>query len=930
MRNQLALSPNGNVLTLTSEDHKKRSSVRTQFLNANPDTRLVGAGASASRTNFLVGSNSNAWKTDVPSFPSVRYESIYPGVDLIFYGKEGNLEYDFRVAPHADPSLIRFSVDGGKVTLDKHGDLIISTEAGDVHWTKPVVYQEAGQQRRTVDGRFVVDARGTVHFKLGAYNHDQALVIDPALSYLTYAGGSGNEAARGIALDGAGNAYITGFTTSTNLPSTGGTIQPTYGGGIPTHQSTGDVFVAKIAANGTLSWITYLGGANDDIGIGIAVDATGNSYITGYTNSPDFKTTPGAYQTVFGGQGRASSYHEGGDIFVAKLNPTGTNLLYSTFVGGSQDERGLAITIDAAGNAFVAGQSLSTNFPVSATAVQKIYGGGTSTDIYSGGDAVVLKLNPTGTALLYSTYLGGGGNDVAGTISVDGTGNAYVGGKTTSTNFPATTGAFQTRLAGISDDNAAPTFKLGDGFIAKLNPTGSALLYSTYLGGLRDDAVTDLAIDSTGAVYATGSTASLNFPVTTGVLQSAYAGPATAASYLMYGDGFVTKLNPAGSALVYSTYFGGSLDDIGWAIKVDSLGNAYVGGHSNSTDFKVSADAVQKTFGGRGGQSLAIGDGVFLKLNPTGTTAIYSSYLGGTADDAVVGLAIDGSGNAFLTGSTMSAALATASAPLKTFGGSNNIGLVAGDAFLARISDVVSIPGPVITVNGVSNAASYASGSVSPGEIVVVFGANMGPATPAMAGVTPTGLLDNVAATGRVYFDDVAAPIVYISAGQSAAIVPYGVIGKATTQVRAEFNGVKSAPLSVPVGTAVPGFFSADYSGTGHGAVFNENASVNTSANPESPGKIVVLFGTGEGQTDPPGSDGKVATSVYPKPALQATATVGGLPAEIVYLGAVPFQVAGLFQLNVRLPLGLGSGEKEVILKLGGTPTQSKLTVAVK
>ena len=398
----------------------------------------------------------------------------------------------------------------------------------------------------------------------GGYDDAFVTKLNPtgtALVYSTYLGGTSYDTGTGIAVDTAGNAYVTGTTGSADFPTTLGAYQTTYGG-------YDDAFVTKLNPTGTaLVYSTYLGGTSYDTGTGIAVDTAGNAYVTGTTGSADFPTTLGAYQTTYGGNG---------DAFVTKLNPTGTALVYSTYLGGTSDDVGYGIAVDTAGNAYVTGYTTSYTtspyFPTTAGAYQTSFGGGYD-------DAFVTKLNPTGTALVYSTYLGGTSDDVGYGIAVDTAGDAYVAGYTTSP-FPTTAGAYQTTFGGGYDD----------AFVTKLNPTGTALVYSTYLGGTSYDTGTGIAVDTAGNAYVTGTTGSADFPTTLGAYQTTYGGN---------GDAFVTKLNPMGTALVYSTYLGGTGNEVGYGIAVDTAGNAYVTGFTTSTtDFPTTAGAYQTSFGG--------------------------------------------------------------------------------------------------------------------------------------------------------------------------------------------------------------------------------------------------------------------------------------------------------------------------------------------
>ncbi len=361
-------------------------------------------------------------------------------------------------------------------------------------------------------------------------------------------------------MDSSGDAYVTGYTQSSNFPTTAGALQTTFGGGLV------DAFVSKLNSSGSaLLYSTYLGGSSDAVGQGIAVDSSGNAYVTGYTQSSNFPTTAGALQTTFGGLA---------DAFVSKLNSSGSALVYSTYLGGGSTDFGFGIAVDSSGGAYVTGYTQSSNFPATAGALQTTFGG-----VFGGGpiDAFVSKLNSSGSALVYSTYLGGSSGDSGQGIAVDSSGDAYVTGYTQSSNFPTTAGAFQTSFGGVPD-----------AFVSKLNSSGSALVYSTYLGGSSFDSGQGIAVDSSGDAYVTGYTSSSNFPATAGALQTTFGGGA---------DAFVSKLNSGGSALVYSTYLGGSSFDFGFGIAVDSSGNAYVTGYTCSSNFPTTAGALQTTFG---------------------------------------------------------------------------------------------------------------------------------------------------------------------------------------------------------------------------------------------------------------------------------------------------------------------------------------------
>ena len=595
-------------------------------------TRLVGANPAASGTaldqlpgvsNYLIGSNPANWHTNIPNYGQVEYQNVYPGIDQIYYGNQGGeLEYDLVVNPGAHVGTIRLAITGApSMTLDASGDLVLHTAGGDVLEEAPVVYQQVNGARQTVAGRYVLQGNGQVGFAVAAYNASLPLTIDPVLVYSTYLGGTGSNFGQAIAVDAAGNAYVTGATQAPNFPTVG-PVQGSLKGGQ-------NVFVSKLNAQGTaLVYSTYLGGNSYDEGYGIAVDAAGNAYVTGYTGSTNFPTANAFQETL-----KATD-----NVFVTKLNAQGNALVYSTYLGGSTDDYGHSIAVDSAGNAYVTGYTGSTNFPT-ANALQGALKGSENT--------FVTKLDAQGSALVYSTYLGGSGADYGVSIAVDAAGDASVTGATTSTNFP-TANALQTTLKGTQN-----------AFVSKLNAQGSALVYSTYLGGSSHDAGQGIAVDAAGNAYVTGFADSTNFP-TANAWQPTLKG---------FQNAFVTKLNPQGSALVYSTYLGGE-DDSGFGIAVDTAGDAYVAGATESPNFPT-VNALQGTL--KGPQNAFV-----TMLNAQGSALVYSTYLGGSSDDLGAGIAVDAAGNAYVAGYTDSTNFPTANAFQGTLKGTSN-------AFVAKI-----------------------------------------------------------------------------------------------------------------------------------------------------------------------------------------------------------------------------------------------------
>ena len=621
--------------------------LRMSVVGATPKPVVSGLEELPGKANYFIGKDPAKWRTNVPTYAKVHYRSVYPGIDLVYYGNQRQLEYDFVVAPGADPKTIVLGFQGtDKLEIDAQGDLVLHAAGGSVRQKKPFIYQEIDGIRREIEGAYILKSANQVGFKLAAYDRGQPLIIDPVLLYSTYLGGSGVDAGRAIAVDTSGNAYVTGETLSLDFPTTLGAFQTTFAGGVV----LGDAFVTKLNPTGSgVVYSTYLGGSGEDQGLGIAVDNIPNAYVTGRTNSTDFPTTPGAFDTT---------HNEGEDAFVTKLDPTGSALVYSTYLGGRAQDSGNGIAVDGASNAYVIGTTISVDFPTTAGAFDTML---------DNGDAFVTKLNATGSApLVYSTFLGGSGNDFGNAIALDPTGDAYLTGQTSSPDFPTTPTAFDSTLGGTND-----------AFVTRLLASGSALVYSTFLGGSNVDFGLGIALDSSNNAYVTGQTESPDFPTTPGAFDTTLGGPL---------DAFVTKLNSTGSApLVYSTYLGGSSNDAGIGIAVDASFNAYVTGATLSTDFPT-INAIQATNAGAF-------DAFVTKVNPPGTGLVWSTYLGGNSNDFGNGIALDilPSPNAYVTGFTGSANFPrTPGAFDTTLGG-------PVDAFVAKIGEA-AVPPPQAVV----------------------------------------------------------------------------------------------------------------------------------------------------------------------------------------------------------------------------------------
>jgi len=610
----LAMAGFHDISSPRPEPKRTNAVLRMHLIGANKNAQLAGAEQLPGTTNYFLGKDQRNWRTNVVNYRKVSYRQVYPGIDLIYYGNQRQLEYDFVIAPGGDPGAIKVSFAGApRVRLDRRtGDLVLSTTGGDVHLHKPVAYQMEAEQhephadadKQFIKSSFVLDAENHVSFQLGSYDHSKSLVIDPTLGYSTYLGGTANDYATAIAVDSTGSAYVTGYTSSVNFPTTAGAFQTSCGGGTACSTTHINAFVTKLNSTGTaLVYSTYLGGNEKDYGYGIAVDGSGDAFIVGTTFSSDFPVTAGVYQPACGGTSCAN-----GDVFITEVNPTGSGLVYSTYLGGKTTNEGNAIALDSSGNAYVTGYTKSANFPVTPGVFQPVCASCKTALV----DAFVTKMNSTGTALVYSTFLGGNNADDAYAITIDSSENAYVAGYTYSTNFPTTAGAFQSTLNG-------PT----GAFVTKINPTATAKVYSTYLNGSGTGTnacavcATGVAVDAEGDAYVVGLTWETDFPTTAGAYQVTYGGG--------FHDAFVTKLNPTGTGLIYSTYIGGSGDDGATSVVLDSSDTAYVKGNTFSANFPTTPGAFSNTF------TAGTNSEAFIALvNAAGSTLNYSTYLGGS------------------------------------------------------------------------------------------------------------------------------------------------------------------------------------------------------------------------------------------------------------------------------------------------------------
>jgi uncharacterized protein (TIGR03437 family) len=873
-----------------------------KLIGANVESKGTGLEALAAKSNYFVGNDPSEWRTNVTQYSKVQYRDVYPGVSLVYYGNQRQLEYDFVLDPGADPQQIKMAFEGvQRLKIAENGELVIGVAGGEVRQHKPLLYQVVDGQRQEVAGRYVLLGKRNVGIAVDKFDRARPLTIDPVLVYSTYLGGNNDEYGNGIAADPSGNVYVTGVTYSADFPVKSA-LQTTLRG-------VGNVFVAKFNSSGGLVYSTYLGGSGEDVGFAIAVQSSGEIYITGSTDSSNFPVTSNTFQ----GQKHANI-----DAFVTKLNAAGNAIVYSTYVGGQGDDLGNNIAVESPGNVYVTGETTSPDFPMQ-NAFQKNLSGPS--------DAFVFKINASGNTLLYSTYLGGTGQDTAFGLAVDNQGSAYVTGLTLSTNFP-TKNPVQAASGGQVDM-----------FITKLNTSGNDLVYSTYISGANDEGGFGIGVNVPGNAYVSGFTTSTNFP-TKSPFQAANGGG---------DDAVILKLDKDGK-LVFSSYLGGAGEDRSFNLAVDNPGNAYLVGRTESLNFPLK-NAIQTKIGGQqpfasparenagqygvtarqnrdadrwnsaGGSDAAgtssalsaaavLRDAFVTKVDSDGKL-VYSTYLGGSNEEKGFSIAVDNAGNAYITGLTASTDFPTKNPAQGTFRGG------ASDVFVTKISDV----GNQTSVS----AASYRGTTLTREAIVAVFGTGLANGTQ-FANITPLPTtLANVSikltdSTGKEFL----APLFFVSPSQINYLIPADVaIGDVTVMV---INGTTIAGSEViHIANVTPGIFSANANGQGVPAavVLRVKADGAQSYEPLS------RFDAATGQVVPVpidlgGENDQVflvlfATGVRYRSSLSTvTITVGGINVPALFAGPQG-DFSGLDQVNLRLPRTLiGRGDVDVVLTVDG------------
>jgi len=1060
------------AVTVTSTGVRFDSDVALRLRGARtvtgqPEEKLGGV------SSYFNGTDPKRWRKGVPHYARLRFRGVYKDIDVVYYGADGRLEYDFVAAPHADLSHIRLSFTGAsEVAQTSQGDLRVVTGRGELLHKRPRVI-EGG---RELVSRYRM-GNDDVAIEIDGHNPANALVVDPVIESATYFGGGSYEAARAMSLDSQGNVYLAG-----QAPSPG-----VFTGPFPSASNPGqDAVLIKFAPqSNTIAYYVFLGGDQDDVAYSLAVDNNGAAYLAGSTRSVNFPVASG-FQMSPGGGAFA-------DAFVAKIAPDGRSIAYSTYLGGSGTDEAYAIAVDANGAAYVGGTTGSRNFPIQGGALQPVFGGSVLSQSATGFIAVVA---PAGNKLTYATLLGGSKQEQVRALALDANGAIYVAGYTSSQDFPIR-GGVQTILPGVAAGFVAklsgdtsqllystyiggrsttavnaltvdaqgsaiaagytssgdfpvrnapqPSYGGGDrdGFIVRLTPQGNDYLFATYLGGSDVDTINALTLESNGLLTVAGSTGSADFPQKSGLQAFQGASPSQ--------EAFVAKFQTASNALLFSAVIGGTGDDQAYGVQVDSSGATFVAGVTASSDFPVKSGGFQTQFGGGGGDMFLVklsadpslyglapslnvstqvlnfiaamgapappaaapvnitstltGSAAFtvdwagtpwLNVNMTRGQApatmlvfvnqaglaigVYNAVVrvipanGAAAVEIEVTLTVTSAAPTIqsitpsqvpagapdteftLTGTGFSAAssvqvflydgsFAQALAPTATT--DTMLRFTIGksmlfrdtvlqcrvknpDSPLASNSIPVQVGDRFPTIVSITNAASGSGDAIAPGEYVAISGSTLGPALPLRVtigdGATASSALGGV----RVLFEGIAAPLLSVVDRKVVAVAPWALAGKQTAQVVVEYLGVTSNPMVVAMARAAPALFTSDGSGTGQGLIFNESGLSNAAFVPAAKGSVVSIYFTGAGVMSPAGVDGKIASAAGNGPVLQVTATIDGLPADVVSIGNAIGEVTGMVQADVRVPAGAHSGAVPIQVTVGGVASQTGVVVAVQ
>jgi len=758
VRRQIRLDKPGPPVT--EPELEAAADLRLRLEGGNPTVKMTGGDPLQGAVNYFIGKDRAKWRANVATYSTVRYQQVYPGIDLVFYGNQRQLEYDFVLAPGATPDAIRLSVEGAERTSvdPASGDLVLQAAGEEIRFHKPVVYQPkaADAARQEVNGSYHAD-HGHVTFEVASYDHARPLVVDPVLAYSTFLGGSNDDYAAAVTTDKSGNAYVTGYTCSANFPTTSGSYRPTPPGhGAGTYcegdesGSGADVFVSKLnPAGSALIFSTYLGGSYEDAPKSVAVDSAGNVVVAGQTLSPDFPVTNssicapikinmGSCVFVTESTCQGGPYFASGNYgsFITKLNPTGSALVWSTFIGGSGNDNIAAMALNSAGDVYLAVNTTSTpQYDTQCTGNPQVTftwpvtGTGYETAPPANGwqiathQAFTVVSGADGTTLLYSTLFGAPYN-VAGTggveyffsLAVDSAGQAYMGGETTASDFPTTTGAYQTACAACLNQDRQ------NGVVVGFDPSQSgaaSLLFSTFLGGNGDgpdgiacplqDGVNGIALDTAGDIYVTGSACSTDFPTTAGAYQKADP----KATGCNTSNAFLAKLNSTGSSLEHSTFLNGTACNgaaTGYGVSVDSAGNAYVTGATNDATFPT-VNPIQVP---------SDDSSVFVtEFNKTASEVLFSTGLGVGSGDAGYSIHADNYGNIYAAGLTGASFPTTTGAVETTYGGGLEDGFATRIA-LTQADLAVTDSAPTTVLSGAHLTYTIAVANNGPNTAEVV------------------------------------------------------------------------------------------------------------------------------------------------------------------------------------------------------------------
>lgn len=920
----LFLTPRETVLALNARPDAPGAVVRMSLPGGRPPRRIDGVQASGT-SNFYLGNDPAHWHTAIPAYREVREESVYPGVDLVFYGNRQSLEYDFVLAPAADPSQIALRFAGAdSLRLDSAGDLLVQAGHAALRIHKPVVYQDDGVRRTRIAAGYVLRAQNQVSFHLGSYDSARPLVIDPQVSllYSTWLGGktpapggTGGDIPFAVAVDGSGDAYVVGWAGTTDFPTAGVVAQPTLrslGPGL-----LNNAFVAKLNPTGTnLIFSTYLGGTGRDAATSVAVDAGGNAYVAGWTTSADFPTLNPLGPPVDTSTAFAS--------FVARFAPDGS-LQSSTYLNLISDSAYTpALGVDAQSNIYVAGITPIKNFSTTPGAYNNCNDPllGTSQCTF------VTKIAAGASGIVYSALMDHGVHGEA--MAVDAAGNVYLTGSTVL--GLKTVNAFQPSYHGKTVNIGGTTLgTTNEAFVLKLAPDGSAPVYATYLGGSTNDDGRAIAVDSSGNAYVTGYTLSTDFPLA-GPIQKTIGDKLLASSY---GSAFVSKISADGSKLLYSTYLGGNGDDTGLGIAVNAAGEAYVTGQTSSKDFPV-VSAYQSSVPGNFIPGV-VHPGFVTKVNAGGSAWAYSTYMGGfgiATSTACVGIAVDGTG-AYVVG-FMTSDFPTTPGVFEPASPAppGPIGQLGGAPIVFKLGDPPA-GAPSISGGGVVEAANGGP-KLTAGSIASIYGSNLAvSAVPVIARDTP---LPTLLGATSVRVNGEAAPLYFVAPGQINFQVPWDIQGALAT-VTVTVNGQTGNAQTAAVAPAAPAIF--DLNAAGQGAIFDSqtyrfaapaSSIPGATTQPIARGGYLTIYCQGLGAVSNAPASGAPGPSSEPlaRTNAQPSVMIGGVPAQPILFSGLAPALVGLYQINVQVPSGAPSGNAvPVVVSIGGVSSKPA-TIAIQ